>query len=450
MTDREPINTKRLEELLEESERRLLTVVENLGAGLGITDKNGIYTYVNSARAIMLGYSPEEMIGKPQRFFTHEDSLEKRDLEIAKRKRGESSSYEVNFVSKDGRTMPVLAIGTPLFDEQGEYAGSYGLTIDISERKKIEDQIGGQVEFMNNIMDSLTHPFYVIDANDYTIVMANPASHLDSLSEGSTCYALTHNRNEPCGAQGESCPVSEIRRTKKPVVVEHVHYDKDGIPRTFEVHGYPILDSEGNISQIIEYSFDITDRKQVEETLRESEERYRTLVELARDGIIIADMKGVVRSINPTVVRVFGYSEDEIVGKRFSNLPFFRARDIPKYMRIFNSAIRGKVPKPFEIAYIRKDGSSGWGEVNAGQLKESDKTVGVQAIIRDITERKQLEDREDSLRSFILRDLSNKFTDARKLLELLEQTDLSENQKEYLEKLQDVCRDVTELIEKAQ
>jgi len=78
-----------------------------------------------------------------------------------------------------------------------------------------------------------------------------------------------------------------------------------------------------------------------EEALRESEEKYRNIFETAPDGIVTVDLKGIVTSCNSAFTSITGFSESEIVGKHFSKLPTLRARDIPKYMKMFNSLIRG-------------------------------------------------------------------------------------------------------------
>ncbi len=133
----------------------------------------------------------------------------------------------------------------------------------------VESELRQQNKFFHHVLESLTHPFYVLDASNYTIIMANSAARLGNLDDHPTCYALTHRRQFPCDGTEHTCPLQEVKRTKQPVIVEHVHYDKDGNPRDMEVHAYPIFDEHGNIAQMIEYSLDITDRKHLEREIQE-------------------------------------------------------------------------------------------------------------------------------------------------------------------------------------
>jgi len=144
----------------------------------------------------------------------------------------------------------------------------FHIAYDITDRKRAEETIHKQTEFLENILESITQPFYIINVNDYTVTMANSAANFGNLTKNSKCYKLTHNRNKPCNSVENPCPVEEIKRTKKPLTVEHNHYTKNGKVRQFEVHCYPILDRDGNITQIIEYTLDITERKRAEKKLR--------------------------------------------------------------------------------------------------------------------------------------------------------------------------------------
>jgi len=105
----------------------------------------------------------------------------------------------------------------------------------ISELEVLEDrclvqkeEINRQNEFLTHVIESLPHPFYVVDAQDYTIKMANSAARLGELTPNTTCYNLTHRRSCPCDGAEHPCPLQVVKNTREPFVVEHLHYDSEG------------------------------------------------------------------------------------------------------------------------------------------------------------------------------------------------------------------------------
>jgi PAS domain-containing protein len=180
---------------------------------------------------------------------------------------------------------------------------------------------------LNSVLESLSHPFYVVDANDYRIKLANSAALKSGISGESTCHALTHKRDTPCNSTKHPCPLEITKRTKQPVRVEHVHFDADGNPHNVEVHAHPILDAHGNVTQMIEYSFDITARKCIETAIKESETKFRSVAQSAKDAIITADNAGKIVFCNAAAQKLFEYSEDELVGKFVSILMPERFRE---------------------------------------------------------------------------------------------------------------------------
>lgn len=138
---------------------------------------------------------------------------------------------------------------------------------EFSNLEAAKDKVLQRSKFLDIVIESLPHPFYVIDANDYSIKLANSAALRGAPLENQTCYTLTHKRESPCLSMEHPCPLERVKKTGKPVVVEHIHYDQDNKPRHVEVYGFPIFDSQGNITEMIEYSLDITKRKQAEKKL---------------------------------------------------------------------------------------------------------------------------------------------------------------------------------------
>ncbi|HEX9023415.1 MAG TPA: MASE3 domain-containing protein [Geobacteraceae bacterium] len=141
------------------------------------------------------------------------------------------------------------------------------LRLEIDERRKAEEKVEEQRQFLEKTIESLTHPFCVIDARDYTVRLANSACGFHGRAAGSTCHFLIHNEEKPCGEASWPCPLDIVKRTKMPVTLEHLHYDGEGNARQMEVHGYPLMDGDGNVAQMIEYCLDITERKAAEEEI---------------------------------------------------------------------------------------------------------------------------------------------------------------------------------------
>jgi diguanylate cyclase (GGDEF)-like protein/PAS domain S-box-containing protein len=196
------------------------------------------------------------------------------------------------------------------------------------------------------------------------------------------------------------------------------------IPHSFHVIKVPLRDSSGKIIGLCGIARDITERHRTEKELRESEERYRATVELAPDGIIMVDQKGMVTSCNAVFMKLTGYSKDDIVGKYFSKMPTLRMRDIPQYIRVFRTLLRKKPVEPFEAEWRHKDGSQHWAEIHSSVIKRGTKTIGFQAIVRDITDRKKAEEllreSEEKYRAAVERSADNIYlldVESKKILE---------------------------------
>jgi signal transduction histidine kinase len=122
---------------------------------------------------------------------------------------------------------------------------------------------------LHHVLESLDHPFYVIDADDYTVLVANSAAKKAFKAGATKCYVLAHARDRLCDEIEHQCPVKTVKRSKRPFTIDHLHYDSKGNPRHDEVHAYPILNARGEVAQVLVYALDITARKQAEQRLEQ-------------------------------------------------------------------------------------------------------------------------------------------------------------------------------------
>ncbi len=252
------------EAALRESEERFKAIVAAIPIPMAITRlSDQAFLYANEHYGQCFNIPPEQLVGYTSHSLcNHEERL--RLLEILKRD-GYVHNFELQAKKVGGEPLWIMVSMRPM-TFNGEPA-MIGVAYDITERKRAEEKIQQQHEFLQHVIDSLDHPFYVINTNNYQIGVANAATRALGMRPGVTCHALTHKRSEPCTGTNDPCPLKQVKKTKKPFIVEHIHFDKQGNPINVEVHGFPITDRAGNVTQMIEYSLDITERKRAEKQL---------------------------------------------------------------------------------------------------------------------------------------------------------------------------------------
>lgn len=186
----------------------------------------------------------------------------------------------------------------------------------VIKQKEAEEELHKH-EVLKSTIESLSHPFYVVDAKDYSIVLANSATKNFISSMNPKCFAVTHRRDVPCNGNGYECPLEIVKATKKDTVVEHKHFDKNGNQHIFEVHGHPIFDKNGNVNQMIEYSIEITKRKQLEYKLLQRTNELKSLVEQSTSPIAIYGKSGELLEVNNEWKLFFN---ENSLSKQFNNI----------------------------------------------------------------------------------------------------------------------------------
>lgn len=258
---------------------------------------------------------------------------------------------------------------------------------DQRQREEASAALQKQKEYLQSVIDGVQSPFYVVDAKDYRIRLANRAAReLGLLEERVTCYALTHRRAEPCGGDEHPCPLQHVRIGRQPYATEHIHYRPDGSTYYAEVRGYPLFDEHGEVIQMIEHSVDITERKRQEAEIR----KLQQAVEHAASGVAITNPQGVFEYVNPTFERMTGYTREEVIGQTPRLL---KSGKHPKefYDEMWRAIESGQVWQG-EIVNRRKDGSLYWEFQTIAPVSANGKITHYVAVKLDITAQKELEE----------------------------------------------------------
>jgi PAS domain S-box-containing protein len=242
-------------------------------------------------------------------------------------------------------------------------------------------------KFIHSIIESFPGLFYILDVNDFTIKMANSATYQARSHDQQTCYSIFHNRDTPCENSVNPCPLEEVKKTGKPVKGEHLHYDKDGIARDYEIHGVPFFDKHGNVAELVVFSLDITENKRNQAALAASEKRFRQLSEAAFDGIAITE-QGVFREVNTAFADMFGFSPAELIGKNVLQVV------APQFHETVQQNILSEYGKPYESICVKKDGEQFPVEVCGKTIQENGRKLRVTAI-REISDRKRAEEERE-------------------------------------------------------
>jgi two-component system cell cycle sensor histidine kinase/response regulator CckA len=253
----------------------------------------------------------------------------------------------------------------------------------------------------STIFDAVQDGLCLIDT-DLNIALVNPWMEKMYAAEmplvGRKCYAAYQKRKKRC----PWCPTVKALDSTE-VHTAEVPYPSARRPAGWiELTAYPLRNSHGEIVGVIEHVKNISEKKIREHRLKESEERYRRLVELAPDGIILVNVKGRIVEVNSAFAQLTGYSRQEIIGLHFSKLPTMVAREIPRYIKMFASLLSGNIPPTIPFEYITKSGEHRWAEARLSLLQVEGKTAGLLGLLRDVTERiqteRELKEREEQLR----------------------------------------------------
>ena len=300
---------------------------------------------------------------------------------------------EYELLTKDNKRIDAL-LDTKLIKIEGKTA-ILGTVINVTENKRIEEELRNTREFIDRILNSM-HENVIVISPDYTIVDSNDCfvrfygKTRNEIIEHK-CYEITHQASQPCSGIEHPCPMKEVLKNKFMVNVEHTHKNKHGKDMVIGIVTFPMVNLDGKVEYIVEVQRDITERKRAEEELRESEEKYRSLVANVRLGVFrsMPGPTGKFLEVNPAMEEITGYSREELLRINVCDL-FMNPEERESVLEEMALA-KGRITK--ELNFKRKDGTNIVVSDIKTPVRNSDGNIlYFDGILEDITERKREEE----------------------------------------------------------
>jgi two-component system, NtrC family, sensor kinase len=402
---------KRAEEVLRASEERFRRLYDEAPIGYHEIDTEGTILSVNRTECELLGYSREEMVGRPIFDFIRADERDEARRAVAERMSVRQSvmAAERVYVTKGGRELNVWVENRLIRDAQGRVVGMRTTVQDITARRQAEAALVASERRVRALFEGIEDAVFVHDMEG-RILDANPAAcRRLGYSREELLRLTTRDIDDPefaAGFEGRLCQQLQSGHLS----CEGRHRTKDGRVIPVDINTSTIqLEDQRVVLAVIR---DITERKALEETRRrfaeaqaeaaraleaknreltKSEARYRQLTEGSLDAIVVADQEGLITLFNPAAERTFGYLAEEVVGRSLTMLIPDELR--PRHEAGFRRYVRTRDPRvvgrTVEMRGRRKDGAEFPLELS---LNAVDIGGQVQFIgsIRDQTERQRM------------------------------------------------------------
>ena len=386
---------------LSKSEERYRILAENARDVIWVFDLNLGYTYVSPSVMQLRGYSVEEALKQsldqiltPESYQNAKVMLDREfALEFSGQRHGPEWSFttELEMVRKDGSTVWTEVILNILYDENDKPKGFMGISRDITERNRMYKELQQSQQIMRLVLDTIPVGVFWKDKDSKYL----------GCNRQFAIYAGIGSGEEIIGKDDHDMPWVEhselyIKNDRKvlesgmPIYnFEHLERKSDGNTAFLSTSKVPLYDADGKINGLLGTYDNITVRKQAEEAIRKSEERYRTIFESTATANIIIAEDSTILLANSDFADLAGYSKQELEGK-FSWTGFVEKDDLEK-MKSYHMMRRldpGSAPSSYEFRFINRKGEVRNLFMSVALIPETKESV---ASMIDITDWKRSE-----------------------------------------------------------
>ncbi|MFW9989358.1 MAG: PAS domain S-box protein, partial [Candidatus Odinarchaeota archaeon] len=370
-------------------QNKFLRIIETIKEGYFDVDLRGNYLNCNKSLCELIGYSREELLKLNYKQVTDKEN-QKTVFEIFNsvyRTGKPRTDLLYQFITKSNEKITAEVSVYLKYDSQGNKIGFYGLIRDVTEKTIAKQKLQESEEKYRNFVENAQEGLLAIDENSY-IIFVNPK----------ICEMLGYNRDELMGRS----VFSLLKLSRSEIIAIFRDQWEKGLIETFElefikkdrtvlstsVNATSITDENGNFKGSFAFINDITMRKLAEQKLKESEERYRNLIESGPFAIVLVNKQGKISYCNPAFEKLSGYPQEELIGYKFKDLSAIYPEDVPIMVNRFQKNLKGEFLPPLEIELYKKDGNVAWISYQSTLVKVGEESL-LQIVIEDVTEKRK-------------------------------------------------------------
>jgi PAS domain S-box-containing protein len=376
---------KQLEDKLQISQRYTRSLIESNIDALMTTDPAGIITDVNQQMEELTGCNRDELIGTPfKQYFTDPARAEQGITQVLRE--AKVTNYELTARSKQGREMVVSYNATTFFDRDGKLQGVFAAARDITEQKKLEQQLRDQQAYLRGLIESSVDGLVTVD----------PQGFITDVNE-QICRMSGYNRAELVGTpfadyftEPERARAGVQQTFESGFVTEYALTLVSRSRRLLQVsfNASVFKETSGKVRGIFASARDITDRVRLEEQLREQQTYLRGLIESSVDGLITVDPQGFITDVNEQMCRMTGFEREELLGSVFKQ--YFTEPDRAD-TGVKRTLAEGIVTN-YDLVLRTKGGRKATVSFNASVFRGADGRIqGIFASARDVSEQARLQ-----------------------------------------------------------
>ena len=384
------------ETLVEQERTRLTQYFEQIPLPAYNVSLNATILDVNRAALEFLEYdNKQDLIGKPllTTVYAPDSRSKAKDLLNRWRREGSLKNEELQVLTREGEIRDVLLNVEMILDQEGKPQHSISVHLDITERKRTEQALRSEEERSRMYLDMAGVILLALD-KEGKVVLANPKAC--SVLGGEEGEILDKNWFDSFIPEHERREVRRVFQQLMSGTVEPVEYVENqvlalgGNVRWVAWHNTLVKSRDGEILGTFSSGEDISERRQTEQALRDSEERFRELTDTLPQVVFEVDIRGTITYANRRAFELFGYVEEDFQ-RGLNTLEMIAAQDHDRAQANIGRVMRGDKPDSTEYMARRNDGSTFPVMIHSARIVRDGEVAGLRGIIVDLSEHKAAE-----------------------------------------------------------